>query len=151
MAILFGLALLTDGAGDAAAPAADVEGATATEGSLGAAVDEGSLLQAANAARDAKAAEVGSSKATVVGGYNVRTGQVAAVTNGPLGCAEDYACTILGGNPADVRFTTAIRPRTGKPVPVCLRCQQTYSPDQFPLGTQFLPGWWVDVEEALGG
>ena len=101
------------------------------------------LLNAARAARDAKAAEVGRSKATVTGGYG-RDGRVAAgCASNPVGCAEDDVARQIGGNPKDITFTEAVRPRTGEQVPICPRCQGTYDQGQFPQGTLFDPaGPW---------
>jgi RHS repeat-associated protein len=96
------------------------------------------MLAAARKARDAKAAEVGSNKATVTAGWDPRTGRVAAGCNrNPTGCAEDDVARQLGIPKKEIRFTEAIRPRTGKQVPVCVRCQQSYDRSQFPPGTLF--------------
>ncbi|MBY3136109.1 RHS repeat-associated core domain-containing protein [Rhizobium laguerreae] len=75
--------------------------------------------------------------ATVTGGYNVKTGQVVAEACGGGMCAEDYVVKSLGGNKADIRFTQAVRPRTGLEVPVCTRCETNYGRDSFPTGTRF--------------
>src|SRR5439155_782487 len=91
---------------------------------------EGELLSAARAARDAEASEVGATRATVTAGYRLDTGEIAAGCSGP-GCAEDAVVRALGGNSRNIRFTEAIRPRTGQEVPICLACQAKYSPDQF--------------------
>ncbi len=82
---------------------------------------------------------------TVVGGVNTKTGEVAVgfkvrgQCNGM--CAEDVVTKALGGNPKDVILTPAIRPKIrphkSDVVPVCKRCQGTYSRDQFPSGTTF--------------
>lgn len=99
---------------------------------------EDDLLGAARAARDKKAAEVGSSKATVTGGYDPATGKVVAGCNrNPFGCAEDDVARLLGIPDKDIRFTEAIRPRTGREVPVCRTCQGKYDRSQFPPGTRF--------------
>jgi RHS repeat-associated protein len=99
------------------------------------------MLHGARGARDAKAGEVGSSKATVTGGYDPKTGRVVAGCNrNPVGCAEDDVARQLGIDPKDVRFTEAIRPRTGREVPICVRCQEKYDPSQFPPGTSFDSG-----------
>lgn len=108
---------------------------------------EDELQSAAVAARDAKAAEVGRARATVVGGYDPETGEVVAgCSSNPVGCAEDDVTRQLGGDPSVPRFTQAVRPRTGEPIPVCARCQGTYVPGQFPPGTLFTPGgpWTLD-------
>ena len=85
---------------------------------------------------------VGKRVATVTGGYNVDTGQVAAGCSSGDGtmCAEDDVVQQLGGDPSKVRFTEATRPRTGGEVPVCIRCQAKYSPDQFPEGVGYDEG-----------
>jgi hypothetical protein len=108
------------------------------------------LLSQARTARDALAEEVGSRTATVTGGYNVETGEVAAACSGPGFCAENAVVSKLGGNAADVRFTEAIRPRTGLEVPICEFCQAQYAPSQFPPSVQYKPGFpwdhgfWVE-------
>ena len=98
-------------------------------------------LAAARAARDSYAEELVAAKrrdvATVTGGYNVRTGEVAAKGCGNGMCAEDHVLQELGGNKANVRFTEAIRPRTMKQVPVCERCETSYGRKVFPPGTLF--------------
>jgi hypothetical protein len=100
------------------------------------------------AARDAKLTEVSrlSSKernqiAAIVGGVNTKSGQTATgvkKSGEAYGkCAEDLCVEALGGTPADVLLSPAIRPRTSEVVPVCKRCQTKYSKDQFPPGTSF--------------
>jgi RHS repeat-associated protein len=95
----------------------------------------------AEAARDTLSGSLsplkGKAPATVTGGYNVRTGEVAARACGGGKCAEDHVVDALGGNKSDVRFTTAVRPRTGEQVPVCPRCEGKYGRDSFPSGTKF--------------
>ena len=67
-----------------------------------------------------------------------------------LAAAEDAVVRELGGDPKNIRFTEAIRPRLPESqVNVCVNCQAKYSPDQFPDGTQFDPGGWV-AEDVLG-
>jgi len=75
--------------------------------------------------------------ATVTGGVNVETGQVAAGYNTAGKCAEDVVVGKLGGDPSKVRFSEAVRPRTGQQVPVCERCQGKYTKDQFAEGAIF--------------
>ena len=77
------------------------------------------------------------SPATVVGGYNTRTGQVTAQACGGGRCAEDHVAEALGGNKAEVRFTEAVRPRTGREVAVCPRCESTYGREPFPAGSLY--------------
>jgi RHS repeat-associated protein len=95
----------------------------------------GQLLREAEIARDALANEVGPSKATVSAGYNSKTGKVVAAACEGGKCAEDVVHGKLEGG-AD-GFTKAVRPRTGKEVPICARCEATYGRDKFPAGTKF--------------
>lgn len=97
-------------------------------------------LAAARAARNAKAVEVGSSKATVTGGYGMNGVPRAGCNSNPIGCAEDDVARQIGGDPGDINFTEAIRPRTGEQVPICWSCQGKYDPSQFPPGTEWKPG-----------
>lgn len=100
-------------------------------------------LRAVRAARDARAAEVGGSKATVTGGYGRGGVPVTGCNRNPVGCAEDDVARQIGGDPIDITFTEAIRPRTGEQVPICARCQGTDDQSQFPPGTLFDPnGPW---------
>jgi len=98
-------------------------------------------LSEARSARDALSAELKPlarrAPPTVTGGYNIRTGEVAARACGGGKCAEDLVVEALGGNRAEVRFTEAVRPRTGEEIPICLRCEATYGRDPFPPGTKF--------------
>jgi hypothetical protein len=98
-------------------------------------------LTEARAARDALSAELaplkGKAPATVTGGYNTRTGEVAARACGGGKCAETHVVEALGGNKAEVGLTEAVRPRTGMEVPVCLSCEATYGRDAFPPGARF--------------
>lgn len=112
-----------------------VELATGIEAS-----DVRAVGNAAERLRDEFADAVGSDAATVVGGVNRRTGDVAAGRS--LGCsgrvcAEDSVSDALGGNADEVGFTTPTRPRTGQDVPVCERCEATYGRESFPSGTRF--------------
>lgn len=101
------------------------------------------LLDAARVARDAKAAEVGRTKAAVTGGYGRDGVPRAGCSSNPVGCAEDGVARQIGGDPTDVTFTEAIRPRTGEQVPICPRRQGTYDQSQFSAGTLFDPaGPW---------
>ncbi len=124
--VLLGLAMvLTEGAaGRGAGPAAATE----------------ARLADATEARDVLAARVARLRpppATVTAGYNTKTGTVAAACSDGRFCAEVHVVNLLGGEASLIRFTKAIRPRTGKEVPVCLLCQQRYSRSQFPPGTEF--------------
>ncbi len=109
----------------------------------------GDPLDEAREARDALAAEVGSSKATVTAGSDPATGRVAAGCNSnPDGCAEDDVARQLGIDPKKkIIYVEAIRPRTGKQVPICHRCQEkNLDPSQFPSGTLVKPGGAWDME-----
>ena len=82
--------------------------------------------------------------ATVVGGVDIRTGEVIVGIKdssryGRLAvCAEDIVYRGLGGNQnANIIMTSAIRPRTGQVIPVCIRCQAKYPLNQFMGGTIF--------------
>jgi len=75
--------------------------------------------------------------ATVTGGVNTETGQATSGYNTGGKCAEDMVVDKLGGDPSKVKFSEAVRPRTGEQVPVCERCQLKYKPDQFPEGVIF--------------
>jgi RHS repeat-associated protein len=99
--------------------------------------DAAKLLNVARDARDTLAGQVGKKVATVTAGYQTETGQVAAAACGGGVCAETNVVTALGGDASKVKFTEAVRPRTGKQVPVCPSCEATYGRDAFPPGTQF--------------
>jgi len=123
------------GGGSASEPSSRVDGNAS----------QADLLAQARAARDARAAEVGRSKAAVTGGYNMKTGEVVAGCSGNEMCAEDDVVQQLGGNPSEVRFTEAVRPRTGNQQPICERCQGKYTRDQFPPDVLFKPeGPWSE-------
>lgn len=86
-----------------------------------------------------------SESATVVGAYNVRTGNVGVGTSSKVlqECAEACAARVVGGDIADVRFTQAMRPygpgTAPRPVPVCGYCEPAYGRGAFPdPATQFL-------------
>lgn len=94
----------------------------------------------ARAARDAlseSVAKLSNSKrpATVTAGYNTKTGEVAARACGSRRCAEEHVVDALGGNKANVKFTEAVRPRTGEQVPVCVKCEGSFGREPFPRGT----------------
>ena len=101
-------------------------------------------------ARDSKLAEINtwsntkkSDIVTVVGGTNLETGEVAVgiksrkIHAGQPICAEDLVVEQLGGNSDNIIMTNAIRPRNGRNIPVCKRCQTKYSVEQFIKGTEF--------------
>jgi RHS repeat-associated protein len=99
-------------------------------------------LDAARGARDALSESLSTLKgknrpATVTAGYNTETGEIAARACGGGRCAEDHVVDALGGDKSKVRFTEAVRPRNGRQVPVCTRCEASYGRDAFPPGTQF--------------
>ncbi|MBI2896563.1 MAG: VCBS repeat-containing protein [Deltaproteobacteria bacterium] len=88
------------------------------------------------AARDSLAGELATQRhppATVVGAYSPSSGRVTAGASrgGGLGCAEGV-CSEALGHPPDIRFTPAVRPRTGQPVDVCPNCEATYGRGAFP-------------------
>ena len=94
------------------------------------------LHDEAVAARDALAAELALKNhipAVVVGAYSPSTGRVTAGASlgSGRGCAEGVCAGNLG-HPADVKFTRAVRPRTGKYFPVCEKCEATYGRGAFP-------------------
>ncbi|MDO4945468.1 MAG: polymorphic toxin-type HINT domain-containing protein [Ruminococcus sp.] len=106
-------------------------------------------------ARDAKLKEIDTWSntkrndiTTVVGAVDLDTGNVAVgvkssktyggqTVNGKPICAEDLAVQQLGGNKSSIVMTSAIRPRTGNTVPVCVNCQGVYSKNQFMNGVDF--------------
>jgi len=110
-------------------------------GSSAAASRNSALQRQAVAARDALASELAEQAhppATVVGAYSPSTGQVTAGASrgGGLGCAEGV-CSQKLGSAADIKFTKAVRPRTGQTVPVCQNCEKTYGRGAFPADAAF--------------
>lgn len=106
--------------------------------------DQEDLFNKARGARDEFLNEMStwSSKnrnavSTVTGGVNTKTGKTAYGCASKAGCAEDDVTSKLGGDPGDILFSEATRPRKGIEQPVCQRCQTKYDRDQFPPGTQF--------------
>ena len=94
------------------------------------------LHEQAESARDQLSERLKKSKhppATVVGAYSPSSGKVTAAANrgGGRGCAEDV-CRENLGNPADIKFTTAVRPRNGQDIPVCDVCESKYGRESFP-------------------
>ena len=75
--------------------------------------------------------------AAVTGGVNIETGEVAGGYSTAGGCAEDMVVARLGGDASKIRFSEAVRPRTGQQQPVCIRCQGKYIQSQFPEGVIF--------------
>jgi len=94
-------------------------------------------LDEARTARDGLAKSTGKKTATVTGGYNTETGEVAARGCSTGACAEDNVVNALGGDKTKVKFTEATRPRTGEEVPVCERFEQKYGRNAFPPNTKF--------------
>ena len=109
----------------------------------GGGLSEDELLEASIKLRDEFSQQVFTqhgrkSPATVTAGYNVETGQYAAGYNVKGACAEMCVMAQLGGDIGNIRFTSAIRPRTGGQVPVCLVCEARYSRSPFvQVGTLF--------------
>ncbi|WP_363796410.1 RHS repeat-associated core domain-containing protein [Lysobacter firmicutimachus] len=101
-------------------------------------------LNRARLARDALARSLAQqgrkAPATVTGGVNSKTGEVAARACGGGKCAEDHVAEALGGKKEDIKFTEATRPRTGEQVPVCQRCERNYGRESFPKGTTKFKG-----------
>ena len=85
---------------------------------------------------------------TVTGGVNVETGQVAGGYATKAGCAEDMVVARLGGDASKVRFSEAVRPRTGQQQPVCLGCQGKYPRTQFPSDSTILKDSGPDMPGA---
>ncbi|MEV0393016.1 polymorphic toxin-type HINT domain-containing protein [Polymorphospora rubra] len=107
----------------------------------GAGMSDGELLEAAGNLRDEFAASVTTKKyspASVTAGYNVETRQFAAGhSTGNGNCAEVCVINQLGGDPSKIRFTTAVRPRTGKQLPICFACEATSPRSHFPPDAEF--------------
>ena len=102
---------------------------------------------AARYARDLLGRDLGNKHATYQGGYNSETGQVfTGCSSNPVGCAEDD----LSRQGADT-FTKAFGWRGGQwtEIETCLRCQESYSPNQFPEDIGAEPGGaWSDLENV---
>jgi hypothetical protein len=89
-------------------------------------------LKAAENLRNDVAKAVGKDAATVTGGVNTKTGAIAAGRSDGCGnCAENAVSDALGGKKEDVKFTDAIRPRTGEQVPVCATCEANFGRESF--------------------
>lgn len=75
---------------------------------------------------------------TMVGAVDLRTGKTAVgrAMRGLEGCAEADAAAQLGFQ-TDILFTPAVRPRTGKVIPVCKTCQSQFSRSQFSPAATF--------------
>jgi hypothetical protein len=107
-------------------------------------ISDGRAWSQATSARDGRVAswrELSKSQrqkvATISGGTSTETGQTVSGVNHSGMCAEDDVAQQIGGDPSKIRFSKAIRPRTGEEVPVCARCQGKYNRNQFPPGTKF--------------
>ena len=129
------------GAANALTTAMDaLSGGAAGAGASGRRAGAGALAEA-RAARNALAGELaplkGRAPATVTAGYNVKAGEVAARACGGGTCAEGHVAKALGGNKTDIRFTEAVRPRTGAEVPVCVSCEAEYGRGAFPKEARF--------------
>ena len=122
-------------------------GISLTKYAIANAVSKKSLAKAAISARDAKvewlrqnlSKEDLKKVATVVGGYNKSTKEIAvAVKNfdGLPYCAETLVVEKLGGMESinDIVMTAAIRPSNLKTIPLCKYCRAIYSK------RNFLPG-----------
>ena len=70
--------------------------------------------------------------ATVVAGTNILTGESVAAASSETGCAENGVEFALGVPAGQIRFTGAVRPRTGAPVDVCPKCEYRYGREAFP-------------------
>jgi len=146
------------------APVGEAGSAVAEEATAGGAADtdEETLLARANAARDSELQRLTGVRsadrpATIVGAYNASTGNVVVGQSSKelLECAEACAVRLDGGDPADIFFTRAARPRGAGPfpdVPVCADfCEPAYGRSAFPdpatrfasdgalVGEEFLP------------
>jgi hypothetical protein len=104
----------------------------------------GRFFQMAEQARDQGVASLSKKErksiATATGGVNIRTGETAFGRNSnPLGCAEDDVVRQLGGDPNDILFSRATRPRLwpNSQVAICRRCQVTFRRSQFAAGAKF--------------
>jgi len=122
-------------------PAAPKPQAKTTSTSQGA--PSSPLMDQAIQARDALAQQIhdqpGGKPGAVTAGYD-KQGNVSAACSGGGSCAEGNVAKALNADPADVTFTSAVRPKTLLEQPICVKCQATYSPNQFPPGVQYVPG-----------
>ncbi|WP_239090086.1 polymorphic toxin-type HINT domain-containing protein, partial [Sphaerimonospora thailandensis] len=69
--------------------------------------------------------------ATVTAGYNVETGQYAAGASAKGVCAEVCVVNQLGGDPSKIVFTSAVRPRTGQSINICVSCEGQFGRKPF--------------------
>ena len=98
----------------------------------------------ARAARDALAAQGGTSHAAYSSAVGA-DGNVYAASSGPPGvCAENNVAAQAGDN-AQFQNTFGFRGGEYQQIPVCTECQQKYSRDQFPPDVQFdADGAWSE-------
>lgn len=101
------------------------------------------LKAAAENARNELAHDINANKKdknkvpTITGGWNLETGKFAAAACTGGDCAEDRVAKALGNDLKNIRFTKAMRPRTGDDVPACTRCEDRYTRLAFPSDAQF--------------
>ena len=106
--------------------------------------------------------------ATVVAGYNKKTGDIAVgmkYSGTGIDCAHcaedlvyDQLVKELGGKADDIMFTKAVRPRTNEYIPVCNNCETKFGRDAFPeAGTKYKSDGAVNearkntIKEKTGG
>jgi hypothetical protein len=146
---------ITSGAGAAAPDGASVGGAGELAGAAGADRDPAAetdspstdLHGQADAARDAAGRQLRRKYGTYVAGH--KDGKVVVgCSSNPDGCAEDDVTRQLG---PDAQITKAYGWRRNKDtkevewteIPVCVKCQEKYRPDQFPEDVKADPeGKW---------
>jgi hypothetical protein len=144
-----------DGEEDAPRPAPGARGPRGTTPAKPPALTNEQAFDRATQARDEELARVSGLSAKergqstmTVGVCDPVTGKCAAATKftgatDPNDCAEDVARKKLleqvpDADPSRFRYATPIRPRTGKPRPVCLRCQSRgLNEENFAPGTEF--------------
>ncbi|MGW4229916.1 polymorphic toxin-type HINT domain-containing protein [Streptomyces sp. NPDC004980] len=109
----------------------------------GAGLGPDELMSKAEGLRDEYAGEMAQLSnrkrpATVTAGYNSETGQYAAGASSKGVCAETCVVNQLGGDPSKIIFTTAVRPRTGAPINICVSCEGQFGRGGFKgAGTVF--------------
>ncbi|WP_431037738.1 DNRLRE domain-containing protein [Streptomyces sp. P6-2-1] len=109
----------------------------------GAGLGPDELMSKAEGLRDEYAGEMAQLSnrkrpATVTAGYNSETGQYAAGASSKGVCAETCVVNQLGGDPSKIVFTTAVRPRTGAPINICVSCEGQFGRSGFKgTGTVF--------------
>jgi RHS repeat-associated protein len=164
-----GIALSAVGAGAAVVAVKAAKAAKAAKGVIKAAedvddvvktvkVDQKAAKLAAEEARDALAEGKGKNwAATYTGVWNPETGEVAAGFSGrgTEGCAEACGKDFLGLSDRAARFTKAFGwfpkvkggPKVWQERPICVRCQERYSPRQFPRRVKYASGgrWDTDL------